>query len=282
MVQVGGARLFARVFHSRGLGMAVFERPEGLEALFVSLSAGSMGVSALFISGRVSGGGFMDYHEKAGAGVWNRPGDGDSPGHAVLPFPAYAEYSGAGFPGVPGSAQRVLGSVGNPVVRPDGRGYAVRGDYGDAVVRNPGYGQRHAERAAHLCPCGAHHGSRTHLLPDSCDASRFRPVCGERNEAGMGFCLALPDGCGNFCSHPDRVRIGPAAAFRPRTERDEPGRRHHVRDCGDWATVRQDSVFSSGTVSAPPLGDRTETRRGAAERSGDMVPVICRKNPAPF
>ncbi len=48
-----------------------------------------------------------------------------------------------------------------------------------------------------------------------------------------------------FCSHPDRVRIGPAAAFRPRTERDEPGRRHHVRDCGDWAAVRQDSVFSS-------------------------------------
>ena len=31
MVQVGGARLFARVFHFRGLGMAVFERPEGLE-----------------------------------------------------------------------------------------------------------------------------------------------------------------------------------------------------------------------------------------------------------
>lgn len=50
-----------------------------------------------------------------------------------------------GFQALP---QRVLGSSGHPVVRADRVRHAVCGDHGYPVVRHPGYGQRHAERAA--------------------------------------------------------------------------------------------------------------------------------------
>src|ERR1700730_17034994 len=93
----------------------------------------------------------------------------------------------------------------------------------------------------------------------------FASVSRQRNETGLGVCMAFINGRGNLCHHSDRIRSWPFASLRPRTQRDGPGNRHHAGDRRDRIAGGQNFVLAVGTFSPPPLGNRPRI-------SDDLVP----------
>src|SRR5712671_2452797 len=88
-----------------------------------------------------------------------------------------------------------------------------------------------------------------------------RPVAGlaslpcQRNETGLGVCVAFINGRGNLCDDSDRIRPGPFASLWPRIKRDGPGDRDHARNCRDRFVGGQNLVLAMGTFSPSPLGN---------------------------
>ena len=80
-------------------------------------------------------------------------------------------------------------------------------------------------------------------------------ISGQRNETGLGVCVAFINGRGDLCNDSDRIRPGPFASLWSRIKRDGPGDRDHARDCRDRFVGRQNIVLALGTFSPSPLGN---------------------------
>src|SRR3982750_2953265 len=85
--------------------------------------------------------------------------------------------------------------------------------------------------------------------------ARVASLSGQRNETGLGVCLAIINGGGNLCDDSDRIRSRPFASLWPGTQRDGPSDWDHVGDRGDRFVGRQNFVLALGTFSSPPMGN---------------------------
>src|SRR5207253_3579505 len=88
------------------------------------------------------------------------------------------------------------------------------------------------------------------------DSSGVAAVLNQRNETGLGVCLAITHGRGNLCDDSDRVWFGPSAALRSRIKRDGSSDRNHAGDRRDRFVGGQNFVLTLGTFSSPALGNR--------------------------
>src|ERR1700730_9791165 len=83
---------------------------------------------------------------------------------------------------------------------------------------------------------------------------------GQRNETGLGVCMAFLNGRGNLRDHSDWIRSWPFAPLRARTQRDGPGNRDHAGDRRDRLIGGQNFVLALGTLSPSPLGNGPSVR----------------------
>src|SRR5213594_3696580 len=92
------------------------------------------------------------------------------------------------------------------------------------------------------------------------DPAGITSLFDQRNETGLGVCVAFVNGCGNLCDDSDWIRSGPFASLWSRIKRDGPGDRDHAGDRGDRIVGGQNFVLTLGTVSPPALGHRKSLR----------------------
>ncbi len=152
------------------------------------------------------------------------------------------------------AAECLLGAACVAVVRTNRRRDVVCRDHGNGLVGGDRDRHRRAHDSTDLRAGGADNGLRSVSQMGARPFAGVASLSGQRNETGLGVCVAFINGRGNLCNDPHRFWPWSPSPLRPRIKRDGPGDRDHAGDRRDRIVGGQNFVLAVGTFSPPALG----------------------------